>query len=80
MNQKLYREKNQIKRKIPWDAEIDPEFKQRWLEYFRILYNLEEIRFARSMKPENTDPDVDPKLVTFSDGNPDAFGTVAYAI
>ena len=39
-----------------------------------------DIRFARSMKPENTDPDFHPQLVTFSDGNPEAFGTVAFAL
>ena len=82
MNQELYRDKHQIPKtkRIPWDSEIDQEFKDRWLEYFRILDSLKEIKFARSMKPKNSDPKVDPTLVTFSDGNPDAYGTVAYGI
>ena len=80
MNQNCYREGNKMKGRIPWDAEIDESFKEKWLEYFRILNSLEETRFARSMKPVRTNPDIKPTLVTFSDGNPDAYGTVAYAI
>ena len=80
MNQKLYRDQNKLKGKIPWDTEIGQEFRERWLEYFRILDSLKEIRFPRSIKPENINPEILPKLVTFSDGNPDAFGTNAYAL
>ena len=38
------------------------------------------IRFARSFKPDGADPNIDPDLVTFEDGNPDAFGAVAYSL
>ena len=36
--------------------------------------------FGRSVKPENMDPDIPPTLVTFCDGNPDSYGTVAYTM
>ena len=35
-----------------------------------MLLQLETIKFPRSFKPENVDPDVKPDLVTFTDGNP----------
>ena len=53
---------------------------QQWVEYFRFLVQLGEVKFPRSFKPENVNPIVKPDLVTFSDGNPHAFGTVAYII
>ena len=36
--------------------------------------------FGRSFKPDGADPNILPDLVTFDDGNPDAFGAVAYAL
>ena len=68
------------KGRIPWDTKIDEEFTGKWLEYFKVLNDLNNVRFPRSMKPEDVDDKVDPVLITFSDGNPDAFGTVAYAL
>ena len=80
MNQAYFREKNNIKSKIPWDTEIDGQFREKWLEYFRNLHSLRKVKFPRSVKPKNTNPEIAPILVTFSDGNPDAYGTIAYAI
>ena len=45
-----------------------------------MLLFLGEIKFPRLFKPANCDPDIDPDLATFSDGNPDSFGTCAYAV
>ena len=45
-----------------------------------MLLKLELMKFARSFKPDDADPNVLPDLVTFEDGNPDAFGAVAYAL
>ena len=53
---------------------------QQWGEYFSFLVQLEDVKFPWSFKPENVNPLVKPDLVTFSDGNPHAFGTVAYII
>ena len=45
-----------------------------------MLLQLETIKFPRSFKPENVDPDVKPDLVTFTDGNPQSYGAVAYIL
>ena len=68
------------KGRIPWDMVIDEEFTGKWIKYFKILNDLNNVKFARSMKPENVNDEVDPVLITFSDGNPYAYGTVAYAL
>jgi len=44
-----------------------------------MLLVLEKIKFPRCYKPINFDPSVKPTLITFNDGNPEAYGTVAYA-
>ena len=48
--------------------------------YFDMLLQLETVKFARCIKPAGTDPNIDPDLATFCDGNPEAFGVTAYAI
>ena len=45
-----------------------------------MLLRLEMIKFTRSFKPDGADLNIDPDLVTFEDGNPDAYGAVAYAL
>ena len=72
--------KKGLKGRIPWDEHLDGELLQRWGSYFQMLMRVEEIKFPRSFKPDCVDPNIDPDLVTFSDGNPHAFGTVAYVI
>ena len=57
--------------KIPWDEKIDTEHMDDWIECFKMLFNLEVLKFPRCLKSENVDPEVDPDLVTFSDGNPE---------
>ena len=42
-----------------------------------MLRSLDSVRFPRSFKPAGVDHTVAPELVTFADGNPDSFGTVA---
>ena len=66
--------------KLPWDYEITGALKQEWLRYFNMLAAVEEIKFPRSVKPENYDPDVKPSLVTLSDGNEESYGCVAYVL
>ena len=53
---------------------------QRWLDYFGMLVALDAVKFPRSYKPDQADNKVLPSLVTFGDGNPDSYGSVAYAI
>lgn len=67
-------------KKMPWDCEISGNLKLKWLEYFEMLKWIENVKFPRSIKPPNTVPDSNPSLVTFSDGNEDGYGCVAYAL
>ena len=65
--------------KIPWDIAIeDPIIKKRWFDYFEMLMQLEKVTFDRCVKPVGAVGD--PDLITFNDGNPDAFGVAAYAV
>ena len=73
-------EDSKLKNKLPWDCEIVGEFKDRWLDYFTMLFSINEILFPRSVKPANTDVNLKPALITFSDGNENAYGTVAYVL
>ena len=66
--------------KLPWDKEVSGVIKDRWLEYFSMLDSVKDVKFRRSIKPDNVDPDVRPHLATFSDGNENSFGCVAYAL
>ena len=66
--------------KIPWDSVIPQEFYGKWMEYFEMLAALREVKFTRSIKPDNVDPNTLPILVTFNDGNPESFGAVAYVL
>ena len=65
---------------IPWDENLDPEYESQWLSYFQMLKALKGISFPRSIKPHQVNPDIDPVLVTFCDGNPEVYGAVAYAL
>ena len=72
--------KKERKGKIPWDESIDSDLKEEWIKYFEMLLKLEEIKFPRCVKPDGADPNILPDLVTFNDGNPDAYGVVAYVV
>ena len=72
--------KKEQKGRIPWDDEMPEMIVKEWLEYFKMLSQLHTVSFGRSVKPENMDPDIPPTLVTFCDGNPDSYGTVAYTM
>ena len=72
--------KKEGKGRIPWDEGLPESLLGEWLIYFGMLLKLELIKFVRSFKPDGADPSVDPDLITFEDGSPDAFGAVAYAL
>ena len=72
--------KKEQKGRIPWDDEMPEIIVKEWLVYFKMLSQLHTVSFGRSVKPENVDPDIPPTLVTFCDGNPDSYGTVAYTM
>ena len=66
--------------KIPWDEPLGEHFHDKWVMYFQMLLMLEDIRFPRCIIPHNSVGKVKPDLVTFNDGNPNAYGVVAYAV
>jgi len=75
--------------KIPWDDPIESNLqsiknnqnlKDAWLNYFEMLLEVDKIKFQRCLKPKDVDPDIDPDLITFCDGNPEAFGVVGYIL
>ena len=66
--------------KLPWDKEVVGELREKWLAYFGMLEGVKNVSFPRSVKPPNADPGIKPTIVTFSDGNMDAFGAVAYLL
>ena len=72
--------KKEVKGKIPWDQVLPEDLIVKWVAYFEMLLQLEEVKFDRSIKPANADPNQDPGLITFDDGNKDAFGANAYAL
>ena len=70
--------KKELKGPVPWDEKIEGELLDRWLQYFGMLVEVNEVKFPRSYKPMNVDPLIKPISVEFADGNPNAFGAVAY--
>ena len=66
--------------KLPWDKVVGGELRDKWLTYFEMLEGVKNIEFPRSVKPLDADPNIKPTIVTFSDGNEDAFGAVAYML
>ena len=59
-----------------WDEPLSEEDREKWLKFFRDMFDLNKITFPRSLKPNNA---VDaPVLVIFSDASKLAFGACAY--
>ena len=63
--------------KLDWDDPVPEEARQGWIEFFKDLFQMEEVKFKRCMKPNEAVGD--PTLVTFSDGSQDAYGACSYA-
>ena len=78
-NTLLYLKKD-VKGGIPWDKIIPVELRKPWIDYFKEVPKLSEVKFRRSVKPENVNPDLDPVLVTFSDGSTESYGGCAYVL
>ena len=63
--------------KLDWDDPIPVEEQNAWIDFFRELFDMESVRFNRSIMPENSVGD--PTLIIFSDASEKAFGACAYA-
>ena len=60
----------------PWADPIPESLSQEWLEFFAELFEMQDIRFRRCIRPRGAIGD--PYLVMFSDGSDQAYGTCAY--
>ncbi|CAG2217799.1 unnamed protein product [Mytilus edulis] len=59
-----------------WDEPIADAMRQKWIEFFKGVFQLESIQFPRCIKPEAAYKN--PVLVVFSDGSSVAYGACAY--
>ena len=59
-----------------WDNALDENLKGRWIEFFKGLFELEQLKFERCLKPINALGD--PELVIFTDASELAYGACAY--
>ena len=57
---------------LDWDEPIPDEFRKEWIDFFRQLFQMEDIIFQRCIKPG----EVMAILVLFSDGSENIFGTL----
>lgn len=59
-----------------WNKPLSLEMKQKWIEFFKGLFDLELIKIPRCIQPETMYRN--PMLILFSDGGNLAFGACAY--
>ncbi|CAC5376409.1 unnamed protein product [Mytilus coruscus] len=59
-----------------WDYAMSVESRLEWMDFFKELFDIEQLKFHRCLKPDNAVGD--PILVIFSDGSKLAYGTCAY--
>ena len=64
-------------RKIDWDDPVPEEYKKDWIKFFSDLFDMNNIKFERCLKPPNAAGN--PTLVIFSDASDSAYGACAYA-
>ena len=62
--------------KIDGDDPLPEERRRDWVKFFSDLFGMNNITFARCLKPPNAVGD--PSLVIFSDGSDSAYGACAY--
>jgi len=65
--------------KLEWDAPINSLTRTRFLDVLKLLTELRNVEFPRSIVPDNIDDETLPDLVVFGDGSQQAFCTLAYA-
>ena len=59
-----------------WDDPLSPELKAEWTDYFCSLFEIENVKFYRCIKPKHYLGD--PMLILFSDASSRAYGDCAY--
>ena len=61
---------------LDWDDPIPYDEREKWVDFFGELFEMEKVKFARSTKP--TCARGKPVLIIFSDASENAFGACAY--
>jgi hypothetical protein len=59
-----------------WDAPINDEMREKWIQFFNDMFDIESLEFPRCVKSEAADDN--PVLIVFSDGSKHAYGACAY--
>ena len=62
--------------KLGWDDSLPPELHRKWVDYFVLMYDMQQLQYDRCLRPD--DACGDPWLVILSDGSDTAYGFVAY--
>ena len=63
-------------RKLDWDDPIPQHLRNEWCEYFKELFQLENVRIPRCIKTSKTV--TEPTLIMFCDASMQAYGACAY--
>ena len=63
--------------KLGWDVALPEILREKWIRFFRLLFDIEKIIYPRCIKPN--DAVGDPWLLILSDGSDTAYGFAAYA-
>ena len=61
---------------LDWDDALPSQLHTRWSEFFKALFQLEDIQYPRCVKPINAEGN--PWLILLSDGSEEAYGCAAY--
>ena len=72
---KIYLGENKL---LDWDDPIPDDMRKNWVDLLSEMFDIQDIKFRRSIKPDDVDPAVLPNLVTFSDASSIAFCACSY--
>ena len=61
-----------------WDRELSDKTRDEWLKLAKIMFELEQISFDRSLVPRGYNSEIKPMLLLFSDGSDTGQCVVAY--
>jgi hypothetical protein len=59
-----------------WHAHINDEMREKWIQFFNDMFDIERLEFPKCVKSEAADEN--PVLIVFSDGIKHAYGACAY--
>ena len=62
--------------KLGWDETLPDKQYERWMQFFKQMFHLEQLSYPRCLQPPDTVGD--PWLIVLSDGSDDAYGFTAY--